>query len=54
MLNLITHPQVNAKLLAEIDAAMAAGKIPSDPDDVISDAQAKELPHLQTCIKEVR
>jgi len=38
--------------MAEIDQAVAAGKIPSD-DLIISNAQARDLPYLQACIKEV-
>jgi hypothetical protein len=53
MLNIISNPRVYAKLTAEIDAAMASGKIPTASDAVISDAQAKGLPYLQACIKEV-
>ncbi|KIX08762.1 uncharacterized protein Z518_03419 [Rhinocladiella mackenziei CBS 650.93] len=48
---IISSPQAYVKLMAEIDAAMAAGKIPSD-GSVVSNAQAKELPYLQACIKE--
>jgi cytochrome P450 len=53
MLGIISNPRVYAKLTAEIDAAMASGKIPTHSNAVISDAQAKELPYLQACIKEV-
>jgi hypothetical protein len=52
MLNIMSNPRVYAKLTAEIDEAMASGKIPTDSNAVISDAQAKELPYLQACIKE--
>jgi len=53
LLCIITNPRVYAKLIAEIDAAIAAEKIPSSPHEIISDEQAKELPYLQACIKEV-
>jgi hypothetical protein len=53
MLNIMSNPRVYAKLTAEIDAAMRSGKIPTDSNAVISDTQAKELPYLQACIKEV-
>jgi cytochrome P450 len=51
MLYLLTHPRVYAKLQAAIDAAVAAGKAPPVPG-IISDAEAKNLPYLQACIKE--
>lgn len=44
-----TNPRVLARLLREIEAAIAAGKI-SRP--VIRDAEARQLPYLQACIKE--
>ena len=53
MLGIMTNPRVYAKITAELDAAVASGKIPSDPDQVVSDAQSKELPYVQACIKEV-
>lgn len=49
---IISSPTVYAKLMAEIDDAVAAGKIPAT-DKVISYAHARELPYLQACIKEV-
>lgn len=39
--------------MAEIDEAIASGKIPSDEDQVVSNEAAKGLPYLQACIKEV-
>jgi hypothetical protein len=39
--------------MAEIDEAMASGKIPSHGNQVISNVNAKELSYLQACIKEV-
>jgi hypothetical protein len=49
----MTNPRVYRTLMAEIDDAIAAGRILSGPTDIISEAQAKELPYLQACIKEV-
>ena len=44
-----TSPPVLARLLSEINTAMASGKI-SRP--VIRDSEARQLPYLQACIKE--
>ncbi|KAK3707533.1 hypothetical protein LTR37_012028 [Vermiconidia calcicola] len=44
-----TSPPILKRLLAEIDAAIAAGRI-SRP--VIRDTEARQLPYLQACIKE--
>lgn len=44
-----TSPPVLQRLLAEANAAIAAGKI-SRP--VIKDSEARQLPYLQACIKE--
>lgn len=38
--------------MAEIDAAVASGKMPADLDKVIPNTVALELPYLQACIKE--
>lgn len=46
---LSTTPQVLARLLQEVELAIAAGKI-SRP--IIRDAEARTLPYLQACIKE--
>ncbi|RMZ78725.1 hypothetical protein DV737_g3781, partial [Chaetothyriales sp. CBS 132003] len=51
LLGILSSPLVYQKLIKEIDEGVAAGKIPSD-DLIISDAQARELPYLQACIKE--
>lgn len=51
LLYLLTHPRVYAKLQAEVNAAVAAGKAPPVPG-IISDVEAKSLPYLQACIKE--
>ncbi|KAJ9637526.1 uncharacterized protein PV06_09498 [Exophiala oligosperma] len=48
---IISSPLVYEKLLTEINEAAAAGKIPSH-DQIISNAQARDLPYLQACIKE--
>jgi cytochrome P450 len=48
MLNLITSPRYYRKLQAEIDSAIAAGKISSP----VQDNEAKRLPYLQAVIKE--
>lgn len=44
-----TSPPVLARLLAEIESAIAEGKV-SRP--VIKDSEARQLPYLQACIKE--
>ena len=49
MLNIITSRQVYTTLQAEIDAAIASGKISSP---VVRDAEARTLPYLQAVIKE--
>lgn len=48
MLHIATSPQVSKKLQAEIDAGIEQGKISSP----ITDAEARQLPYLQACIKE--
>ncbi|KAK5070160.1 hypothetical protein LTR64_001997 [Lithohypha guttulata] len=52
MFNLISSPRAYNKLMTEVDAAIAVGKIPRDLNQVISDSAARELPYLQACIKE--
>jgi hypothetical protein len=49
----MTNPRPYQRLMAEIDQALREHKIPSGPDEIISDAQAKNLPYLQAVIKEV-
>ncbi|KIW95974.1 uncharacterized protein Z519_03040 [Cladophialophora bantiana CBS 173.52] len=49
---IISSPMAYVKLMAEIDEAIASGKIPSDENQVVSNSNAKELPYLQACIKE--
>lgn len=49
---LISNPKAYTKLMAEIDAAVADGRIPSSLDMAIPDLVARELPYLQACIKE--
>ena len=44
-----TSPPVLERLLAEVTAAIAAGKVTRP---VIKDAEARQLPYLQACIKE--
>lgn len=44
-----TTPSVQARLLSEVNAAMAGGRV-SRP--VIKDSEARALPYLQACIKE--
>jgi cytochrome P450 len=48
MLYLITSPRVMRKLLAEIDAAVADGRV----FDPITNDKARKLPYLQACVKE--
>jgi hypothetical protein len=40
-------------LMAEIDQALEDGTIPSGAREIVTEAQARELPYLQACIKEV-
>jgi len=49
MLNIITSRHVYMTLQAEIDAAIASGKISSP---VVRDSEARTLPYLQAVIKE--
>ena len=51
MFNIISNPKAYSKLMAEIDAAVADGRIPGR-DKVITDSVGRELPYLQACIKE--
>lgn len=44
-----TNPAVQANLLAEVNGAIAAGRV-SRP--LIKDSEARQLPYLQACIKE--
>ena len=53
LLCIITNPPVYQKLVGEIDAAVALGKIPSAANEIISNEQARQLPYLQACVKEV-
>ena len=48
MLHIITSPLVYRRLQAEIDHAISTGKVSSP----VSDAEARQLPYLQACIKE--
>ncbi|KEY70331.1 hypothetical protein S7711_06807 [Stachybotrys chartarum IBT 7711] len=48
MTHVATHPIVHGRLLAEIDAGVAEGRISSP----ITDSEARQLPYLQACIKE--
>lgn len=54
LLCIMTNARVYRALMAEIDEALAQGKIPSGATEIITEAQAKQLPYLQACIKEVR
>ncbi|KAK4183986.1 Pisatin demethylase [Podospora australis] len=48
MLHLLSNPPAYKKLQAEIDEAIATGKISSP----IKDSEARNLPYLQACIRE--
>lgn len=48
-LHIITNPHIYTTLRAEVDSFIASGRISSP---VIRDAEAKEMPYLQACIKE--
>ena len=48
MLHIATSPHVYEKLRTEIDTGVKQGRISSP----ITDAEARELPYLQACIKE--
>lgn len=49
LLFIVTHPQVHARLQAELDSATLQGYF-NDP--IISDTQARSLPYLVACIRE--
>ena len=53
MLCLMMNGNAYKKLMDEIDDAVWAGKVPTGPEEVISDSQARKLPYLQAVIKEV-
>jgi cytochrome P450 len=53
LLCIMTNPRVYRMLMAEIDQALQDGTIPSGPREIVTEAQARELPYLQACIKEV-
>ena len=53
MLCLMKNENAYKKLMYEIDDAVRAGKIPTGPEEVVSDSQARQLPYLQAVIKEV-
>ena len=48
----MTNTRIYSKLMTEIDDALAAGKVPSGADDIVTESQARELPYVQACIKE--
>ncbi|PQE05318.1 cytochrome p450 protein [Rutstroemia sp. NJR-2017a BVV2] len=50
MLYIVTNPRVYKALQAEIDTAVASGRI--SPDSVIKDSEARQLPYLQAVIWE--
>lgn len=52
MLCIISNPRVSSKLSAEIERAVASGKVTSSTSSIITDEQARSLPYLQACIKE--
>jgi hypothetical protein len=47
------NDRARSRLLDEIDRAVQAGHISSDTKEVITDAQARQMPYLQGVIKEV-
>ncbi|KAI1099516.1 cytochrome P450 [Jackrogersella minutella] len=49
MLNIITSPRVYVKVRAEIDAAIADGRMPSSPARA---EEVKQLPYMQSVIRE--
>ncbi len=51
MLYILTHPRVYFKLQAEVDAAVASGRVPAVPE-IVPDVEARSLLYLQACIKE--
>ncbi|KIW94459.1 uncharacterized protein Z519_04435 [Cladophialophora bantiana CBS 173.52] len=52
LLCIMTNPRIYRTLMVEIDQALVQGKIPAGPTDIVTEAQAKQLPYLQACIKE--
>ena len=53
MLCLMQNQKAYKMLMSEITEAARAHKIPTGPEEVVSDAQARQLPYLQAVIKEV-
>ena len=53
MLGLMKNEKAYKKLVDEIDDAVRDGKVPSGPEEVVSDFQGRQLPYLQAVIKEV-
>ena len=53
ILGLLQNPDTMKSLVAEIDEAVKSGKYNTGPGQVISEAQGKEMPYLQSVIKEV-
>ncbi|KAF2125779.1 pisatin demethylase [Dothidotthia symphoricarpi CBS 119687] len=49
---LVKHPLVYAKLMQELDAAVAEGRIESRPDKTVSWAEAQKLPYLDAVVQE--
>jgi Cytochrome P450 len=53
MLCLMQNKKAYKALVSEVDEAVRTGKIPSGPEEVISESQGRQLPYLQAVIKEV-
>lgn len=46
---IITSPRIHARLISELDSALAAGELTRP---ILRDAESKSLPYLQACITE--
>jgi cytochrome P450 len=49
---LVKHPRVYAKLMQELDSAVANGSIESRPDRTVSWPEAQKLPYLDAVVQE--
>lgn len=49
---LLKHPDCYAKLQAELDEAVAGGKVEARPDGLVSWSESQSLPYLDAVIKE--
>jgi cytochrome P450 len=50
--HLLKNPRCHASLVAEIDGAIASGRVAARPGQLVSWAESQTLPYLDACIKE--